>query len=168
MCIPSNTWLLGPTRVHVANDISIGSAVFAGLTIVTDQPRDSVCSYRPHLANAAMRPKDNNKEKKNEHIFVTRKIKKSSQKHESSQARKQVPWAFKCLTTLPQLVTRLGGCGQRVPGDCTGDGEVSDAEYRSCSLEDQRPSINRPYMSTAGHRRNRYAGANPSKRTYDQ
>ena len=30
MCTPSNTWFLGPTRVHNPNDISIGSAVFAG------------------------------------------------------------------------------------------------------------------------------------------
>jgi len=34
---PSNTWFPGPTRVHNRNSISIGSAVFAGLTSVTDQ-----------------------------------------------------------------------------------------------------------------------------------
>jgi len=34
---PSNTWFLGPTRVHNPNGISIGSAVFAGLTSVTDR-----------------------------------------------------------------------------------------------------------------------------------
>jgi len=42
-----------PTRVHIPNSISIGSAVFARLTIVTDRPTDrprcSVCSNRPHL-----------------------------------------------------------------------------------------------------------------------
>jgi len=39
MCTPSNrpTCFLGPTWVHNPNDISIGSAVFAGLTIVTDR-----------------------------------------------------------------------------------------------------------------------------------
>jgi len=37
---PSNTWFLGPTGVHFPNGISIGSAVFAGLTIVTDRPTD--------------------------------------------------------------------------------------------------------------------------------
>ena len=37
---PSNTWFLGPTRVHNPNGISIGSAVFAGLTSVTDRPTD--------------------------------------------------------------------------------------------------------------------------------
>ena len=37
---PSNTWFLGPTRVHDPNGISIGSAVFAGLTSVTDRPTD--------------------------------------------------------------------------------------------------------------------------------
>ena len=37
---PTNTWFLGPTRVHNPDGISIGSAVFAGLTIVTDRPTD--------------------------------------------------------------------------------------------------------------------------------
>jgi len=34
MCKPSNTYVLGPTRVHIPNGISIGSAVFAGLSSV--------------------------------------------------------------------------------------------------------------------------------------
>ena len=54
---PSNTWFLGSTRVHTPNSISIDSAVFAGLTIVTDRPRYSVCNNRPHLRSTAMRPK---------------------------------------------------------------------------------------------------------------
>ena len=58
---PSNTWFLGPTEVHIPNGNSVGSAVFAGLTVVTDRPTDrprySVCSYRLHLAIAAMRLK---------------------------------------------------------------------------------------------------------------
>jgi len=39
MCTPSNTYFLGPTRVHIRNDISIGSAVSArlGLAIMTDR-----------------------------------------------------------------------------------------------------------------------------------
>jgi len=37
---PSNTWFPGPTRVLNPNGISIGSAVFAGLTSVTDRPTD--------------------------------------------------------------------------------------------------------------------------------
>jgi len=41
---PSNTWFLGPTRVLSPNAISIGSAVFAGFTTVTDRQ-----IYRPHL-----------------------------------------------------------------------------------------------------------------------
>jgi len=32
---PSNTWFPGPTRVHIPNGISIDSAVFAALTVVT-------------------------------------------------------------------------------------------------------------------------------------
>jgi len=57
-CGPSsNTQFLGPTRAHNPNGISIGSAVSAGLTTVTDRPTDrqtdrprySVCNSRPHL-----------------------------------------------------------------------------------------------------------------------
>jgi len=33
---PSNTWFLGSTRVRSPNGISIGRAVFAGLTTVTN------------------------------------------------------------------------------------------------------------------------------------
>jgi len=48
---PCNTWCLGPTRVSTLNGILIGSAVFAGLTKVTnrqtDRPCYSVCSSRP-------------------------------------------------------------------------------------------------------------------------
>jgi len=36
----SNTWFPGPTRVLNPNDISIGSAVLAGLTSVTDRQTD--------------------------------------------------------------------------------------------------------------------------------
>jgi len=37
LCAPLfNTWFLGSTRVHVRKYISIRSAGFAGLTIVTD------------------------------------------------------------------------------------------------------------------------------------
>jgi len=35
--LPSNTWSLGPTQVLNSNGISIGSAVFVGLTSVTDR-----------------------------------------------------------------------------------------------------------------------------------
>ena len=49
----SNTCFLGPTRVHNPNCVSIGSAVFAELTIVTgsptDRPRYSACNNRRHL-----------------------------------------------------------------------------------------------------------------------
>jgi len=57
---PCNTWFLGLTREHNPNGISIGSAIFAGLTILrhrlTDRPRYSVCNNRPHLYSTAMRP----------------------------------------------------------------------------------------------------------------
>jgi len=35
-----NTWFLGLTQVLNLNGISIGAAVFAGLTSVTDRPTD--------------------------------------------------------------------------------------------------------------------------------
>jgi len=45
--------VIGSTEVHNPNSTSISSAVFAGLTIVTDKqtarPRYSVCNNRPHL-----------------------------------------------------------------------------------------------------------------------
>ena len=37
---PSNTWFPGPTQVLNPNGSSIGAAVFAGLTSVTDRPTD--------------------------------------------------------------------------------------------------------------------------------
>jgi len=42
MLTPSNrpTWFLRPTQVLEPNGISIGSAVFAGFTTVTDGPTD--------------------------------------------------------------------------------------------------------------------------------
>jgi len=46
MCTPSNNASLDPPESTTTNDISIGSAVFAGLTIVvemqTDRPTDHV------------------------------------------------------------------------------------------------------------------------------
>jgi len=51
--LPSNSWFPGPTRANNPNGILIGSAVFAGLTSVTDRqtdrPRYSVGNNRPHL-----------------------------------------------------------------------------------------------------------------------
>ena len=38
--LSSNTWSVGPSQVLNSNAISIGSAVFAGLTIVTDRQTD--------------------------------------------------------------------------------------------------------------------------------
>ena len=37
ICTPSNTSFLEPTRVNILNGILISSAVFSGLTIVTDK-----------------------------------------------------------------------------------------------------------------------------------
>jgi len=63
---PSNTWFPGPTQVLNPNDSSIGAAVFAGLTSVTDRPTDhanrSVRIGRIYVPvrSTAMRPNDNN------------------------------------------------------------------------------------------------------------
>ena len=64
---PSNTWFLGPTRVLNPNCILIGSAVFAGLTIVTDRqtdrPTDHATRYvtidRINVRRTAIRPNNN-------------------------------------------------------------------------------------------------------------
>ena len=51
---PSNTLFPGPTRVLNPNSVLIGSAIFAGLTTVTDRPTNRpryhylVCNNRPH------------------------------------------------------------------------------------------------------------------------
>ena len=37
---PSNAWFLGLNRVHIPNDMSTGSAAFAGLTALTDRQTD--------------------------------------------------------------------------------------------------------------------------------
>jgi len=60
-----NTPFLRPTRFNIQKGISICSAIFAELTVVTDRqtdrPRYSVCSNRPHhQPGAAMRPDNNN------------------------------------------------------------------------------------------------------------
>ena len=70
--LPSNTWLLGPTRVLNRNGMSIGSVVYAGLTTVrdrqtdrqtqqpTDRPRYTwwVTIGRIYVRSTAMRPKN--------------------------------------------------------------------------------------------------------------
>jgi len=57
---PSNTWFLGLTRVLDPNGISIGAAVFVGLTSVTDRPTDHatrlVTIGRIYVRSTAMRP----------------------------------------------------------------------------------------------------------------
>jgi len=56
---PPNTGCLEPTGVHNPNGISIGSAVFAWLTVVSNRPPYSDSS-RPHLMRCiAMRPNNN-------------------------------------------------------------------------------------------------------------
>jgi len=57
---PSNTMFPGPTQVLNPTGSSIGSAVFAGLTSVTDRPTDyatrSVRIGRTYVRSTAMRP----------------------------------------------------------------------------------------------------------------
>ena len=56
--LPSNAWFLGPIQAYNPNNISIGSAVFAGLTSVTDRSTDrptnslrySVANNRPRCS----------------------------------------------------------------------------------------------------------------------
>ena len=57
---PSNTWFSGPTQVLNPKGSSIGAAVFAGLTSVTDRPTDdanrSVRIGRIYVRSTVMRP----------------------------------------------------------------------------------------------------------------
>jgi len=57
---PSNTWFPGPTQVLNPKGSSIGAAVFAGLSSVTDRPTDhatwSVRIGRIYVRSTAMRP----------------------------------------------------------------------------------------------------------------
>jgi len=65
---PSNTWFLWLTGVHSPNGISIGSAVFAGLTIMTDRPTErqtdhatpSVTIVQFHICSTVLRSNNNN------------------------------------------------------------------------------------------------------------
>ena len=61
---PSNTWSLGSSQVLNPNGISIGSAVFAGLTSVTDRPTDhatrSLTIDRIYVRSTTMRSNNNN------------------------------------------------------------------------------------------------------------
>jgi len=64
---PSNTWFIGPTRVHNPNDITIVSAVFAGLTIVTDRQTNHASPSVIIGRSTAMRPNNKKEEKKSIH-----------------------------------------------------------------------------------------------------
>ena len=51
----SNTWFLGPTCVHNPNCISVGSAVFAGLSVMINRHAERphyISNYRLHLYTA--------------------------------------------------------------------------------------------------------------------
>jgi len=59
---PSHTWFPGPTRILNPNSISIALAILAGLTSVTDRPKDhatrSVTIGRIYVRCIVMRPKN--------------------------------------------------------------------------------------------------------------
>jgi len=83
---PSNTWFPGPTQVLDPNGSSIGAAVFAGLTSVTDRQTDrqttllgSVRIGRIYVRSTAMRP--NNTHKPHAHIYTAPKSTTESQAH---------------------------------------------------------------------------------------
>jgi len=60
---PSNTWFPGPTQVLNPNSISIGAAVFAELTRMTDRQTDratrSVTIGRIYVCSTAIQPNNN-------------------------------------------------------------------------------------------------------------
>jgi len=49
---PTNTWFLGPTQVHVANGISIGSSVFAGLKVATNRHTHTQTDHATRVATS--------------------------------------------------------------------------------------------------------------------
>ena len=55
---PPNVWLLGPTRVHNPSGISIGSAIFAGLTVVSNRQthRQTMIHTHTHTRLTALFP----------------------------------------------------------------------------------------------------------------
>jgi len=71
---PSNTWFPGATWVLRPNGISIDSAVFAGLTTVTDKPTDhttwSVTIGRIYRHSTAMQPKNTKPKPKSQQSTV--------------------------------------------------------------------------------------------------
>jgi len=68
-------FLVVPTRVQKPKGISIGSAAFAGLTTVTDQPTGrphfSICNNRPPLRSTVTQPNNNTQ---SERLFLTCKV----------------------------------------------------------------------------------------------
>jgi len=76
---PSKTWFLGPARFLNSNCISISSAVFAGLTCVTDRPTDRPTDHATrwvtigciYVRSTAMRP--NNKQQWSLQFETTRR-----------------------------------------------------------------------------------------------
>jgi len=83
---PCNTWFPGPTQVLNPNGSSIGAAVFAGLTSVTDRLTDrptdhatqSVRIGRIYIRSTAMRPKKKGNSNNNELHDTTPCVKKTS------------------------------------------------------------------------------------------
>ena len=80
---PSKTWFLGPAPVHNPNCISIGSAVFAGLTCVTDRPTDHATRWVTigciYVRSTAMRP--NNKRQWSLQFEITRRRRRLATTH---------------------------------------------------------------------------------------
>jgi len=82
--LPPSNIVPWPTWFNNPNGITITSTTFARLTVVTDRPRYSVCSNRPHLASAAMQPNNNN---------TTYKVPQSSQSILSQVPRSSGPYS---------------------------------------------------------------------------
>ena len=54
ICTPSNTYFLGPTWVHIPDGILIGSAVFAGLSVVINGQTDRQTTLLPSVATGCI------------------------------------------------------------------------------------------------------------------
>jgi len=109
---PSNTWFLRPTQVLNPNGSSIGAAVFAGLTSVTDRTTDratrSVRIGRIYVRSTAMRPKkiDRRKKPEGKNIMSASATQGGQQvTHNINQEKHETSWHQQHVQTPAKLLT---------------------------------------------------------------
>jgi len=139
---PSNTWFLGPISSGSSTQTHLDRlSRFAGLTTVTDRQTDrptdhatlSVSTARIYVRSTAVRPT------KSSHALV--------------QAREQVSVQISGKRCNSYKWRNSEFYGQRIRDDCTGDGEVSGAEYRTSGHQQISGAVCWPQMKPTRSRR---------------